>query len=58
MPEHKSSQVLELDDGVIGEGGSLVTFFTLDANSYMSCLYHVYIVETITDAKSQLLIIE
>ena len=54
MPEHKPPQVLELDDCVVSEDRCLVAFFAHDSNANVGSLYHIDIVESITDAKYQL----
>ena len=52
VPEESSSQVLEAGHGVVGEGGSLVTFLAHEAKSNVSLLDHVNVVGTISDSSS------
>ena len=49
MPKNSSPQVFEPRDRIIGETGSLVAFLTLNDDSYVSFLDHVYVVCTVTD---------
>lgn len=54
--EHQTPQVLELNDGIVSEGSSLITLFALNADTDVSTLDHVDVVETIAYPHDHLLI--
>ena len=58
MPEHESSQVLELDYRVVRESGRLIALLALDADSNMSSLDHIDIVKPIANSKRQLTVLQ
>ena len=49
MPEKKPAQEFELADSEVRERASLAAFFSKDADTDMSCLYHVHVVGTIAN---------
>ena len=58
MPEHESSQVLELDYRVVRESGRLIALLALDTYSNMGRLDHIDIVKPIADSKRQLTVLQ
>ena len=58
MPKHQSSQILKLYDCVVSKRCSLVTFFALYPNTNMCRLYHIYVIEPVTDAKYDIFVFQ
>lgn len=54
--EHQTPQVLELDDGIVSESSSLIALFALNADTDVSALDHVDVVEAIANPQHHLLI--
>ena len=58
VPEQQSSQVLELYNCIVCESSCLVAFFSLDPDTNVGRLYHIHVVESITNCQNCLLVFE
>jgi len=54
VPEQSSSEVLKAGNGIVSEGGSLVSLFAHQAEAKISRLDHVHVVGTVADSQSDL----
>jgi hypothetical protein len=52
MPEKKPSEIFEFGDGIVAESSCLVAFISLDSEADMCTLYHVDVVTTIANRRS------
>lgn len=51
MPEEQSAHMVELGDGEVGSQRGLLPFLAHDADAYIGCLDHAYVVASVSDGR-------